>query len=215
MTCEKCGSEHVTRHGGPACSGHAKIRDDDGRIIGSRPCSRAPMNGQTKCQSHGGRSPQAKAAGQRRQAEARAAAVLRRFGEPIDTTPTEALLDAVKWTAGYVAWLREKVAKVESDEQLVWGTTREKTGGDDWGRTDEAKPNAWLALLGEWHDRLVRICAEAIKAGIEERRVRLAEQQGQLVADVIRTILGRLNLTPEQASIAGEVVPLELRRLAG
>jgi hypothetical protein len=35
---------------------------------------------------------------------------MRRFGEPIDTTPSEALLDTVKWTAGYVAWLRDKVA---------------------------------------------------------------------------------------------------------
>jgi NADH dehydrogenase FAD-containing subunit len=70
----------------------------------------------------------------------------------------------------------------------------------------------WVDLLGQWHDRLVRICAEAIRAGIEERRVRIAEQQGALVADVIRKILERLELTPEQAAKAGDVVPFELRR---
>jgi hypothetical protein len=58
------------------------------------------------------------------------------------------------------------------------------------------------------------VCEAAIRAGIEERRVRLAEQQGALVADVIRKILGDLELTPEQAAKAGEVVPIRLRSLA-
>jgi hypothetical protein len=34
------------------------------------------------------------------------------------------------------------------------------------------------------------------------------------VADVIRKILGDLELTPEQAAKAGEVVPIRLRSLA-
>lgn len=222
--CAECGQPHVTRHGGPACTGHANVKDDDGNIIGKRPCRRP---GPQKCAHHGGGAPQVKAKRAREAAEAKAAAVLRRFGEPIDTTPTEALLDAVKWTAGYVAWLREKVAAAKTDDELVWGTTKETDDAVVVGtgpkayvehvtkQTRESGANAWLALLGEWHDRLVRICAEAIKAGIEERRVRLAEQQGQLVADVIRTVLARLNLTAEQQQLAGEVVPFELRRLAG
>jgi hypothetical protein len=147
---------------------------------------------------------------------------MRRFGGPIDTTPTEALLDTVKWTAGYVGWLREQVAgkpdedgTAPRDDELVWGKTREKSGGEDWGSTFEAKPSVWLQLLGEWSDRLVKVCDTAIRAGIEERRVRIAEQQGALVADVIRKVLDDLELTPEQAARAGEVVPRRLRLLAG
>lgn len=159
---------------------------------------------------------------------------MRRFGEPIEVNATEALLDTVRWTAGYVAWLREKVAAVESDDELVWGLTRRKTAvdntdihdddevaprkrafaGTDEGDTHEAKPNVWLVLLETWHDKLVRVCAETIKAGIEERRVRLAESQGALIAEVIRGILEDLHLTPAQQALVSEVVPRRLRLVA-
>lgn len=206
--CKRCKKAHVTRWGGPACTGHISSGERKGQ-----PCRKAPIDGAAVCRSHGGASPQAKAAAQRRKIEERAARAMRRFGGPIDTTPSEALLDTVKWTAGYVGWLREKVAAVTSDERLVWGQTK-RTTGEHASVTHEAAPNLWLDLLGQWSDRLVKVCAAAISAGIEERRVRLAEQQGALVADVIRKILGDLDLTPEQASKAGEVVPLRLRSLA-
>jgi len=167
---------------------------------------------------HGAGAPQVMAAAAERVTEQRAEAALRRFGAPIDTTPTEALLDAVKWTAGYVGWLRDKVAGV-GVEPLA--DEREQSAADDAALTQHStasgkrEASVWVDLLGQWHDRLVRICSEAIKAGIEERRVRIAEQQGALVAEVIRKILGDLELTPEQASKAGVVVPRHLRALAG
>jgi hypothetical protein len=179
-----------------------------------KPCGRDPRIGLDRCTMHGAGTAASKAASQQIAAKAKAEQAMRRFGGPIDTTPSEALLDTVKWTAGYVGWLREKVASVSSDERLVWNQTRRKLGGHDTGTTHEAKPNPWLTLLGEWSDRLVKVCAAAISAGIEERRVRLAEQQGALVADVIRKILGDLDLTPEQAARAGNVVPLRLREAA-
>jgi hypothetical protein len=54
----------------------------------------------------------------------------------------------------------------------------------------------------------------AISAGIEERRVKLAEAQGALLNDVIRRILARLDLTGEQSALLPVVVPEELRRAA-
>ncbi|WP_375490239.1 hypothetical protein [uncultured Jatrophihabitans sp.] len=155
--------------------------------------------------------------------EQRASEVLRRFGAPVDTTPTEALLDAVKWTAGYVAWLRDKVASTQADKTEMDGVAPERVALVNEERaltqmsnvTGKREASVWVDLLGQWHDRLVRICSEAIKAGIEERRVRVAEQQGALVADVIRKILGDLELTPEQVEAAGNVVPIRLRELAG
>jgi len=227
--CGKCDREHVTATGKPACTGHISLgrKGQPRNPRAGQPCRKSPMHGQTKCGAHGGRSKQAKAAGKRRVAEAKAAELMRRFGGPIDTTPTEALLDTVRWTAGYVAWLREKVAEAQADDDLIWGATREVddavvVGTGEFAelehvtkQTREAGANAWLSLLGEWSDRLVKVCAEAIKAGIEERRVRLAEQQGQLVAEVIRKILGDLDLSVEQQARAGNVIPLRLRELAG
>ncbi|MCW2496336.1 MAG: hypothetical protein JWQ77_2260 [Jatrophihabitans sp.] len=203
--CTKCNHPHLTRLGKPACGGHA--------ARGTRPCKNAPMDGQKVCGKHGGQSPQAKAAAARRLAEERAARAVERFGGRLDTTPTEALLETVQWTAGYVAWLRDRVNDLD-DEKLTWGITRDKSGGNDWGSTFEAGANVWLKLLGEWSDRLVKVCSEAIKAGIEERRVRLAEGQGKIIADVIRSILDDLKLSPEQQSKVGEIVPRHLRLVA-
>jgi hypothetical protein len=55
----------------------------------------------------------------------------------------------------------------------------------------------------------------AISAGIEERRVRIAEAQGALVASVIRAILGDLDLSDEQQQKAAASVPRRLRAIAG
>lgn len=209
--CPTCGQVHkATVKGARPCRGHHSRNHAE---PGS-PCANMAMRGQDVCRAHGGAARQNRAAAAQRIAEADAEKVLRRFGEPVETTPSEALLDAVKWTAGYVAWLRGKVAEVATDEDLIWGVTRNKSGGEDRGTTEEAKPNAWLSLLGEWHDRLVKICSEAIRAGIEERRVQLAESQGELIVQVIRGILTDLQLTPVQEAKVAEVVPRHLRSVA-
>ena len=172
-----------------------------------------------KCKLHGGCAPSSRIAA----TEQRARNLVETYGRKIETTAVEALLDEVQWTAGHVAWLRDKVRELEDTElaatggehPLVWGTTRRKTGGEDWGETEEAAPNVWLRLYQTERTHLVKVCAEAIKAGIEERRVKLAEQQGALVAQVIRAILADLDLSTEQQARIPDVVPRHLRALAG
>lgn len=220
MTCEKCGKVHKPTIGGRPCKGHKKsYLDETGERTfypeAERPgCTRAAMLGLDVCSSHGGRAPHTKAAGRARETERRAAAIMQTYGRPIETTATEALLDEVKWTAGYVAWLRERVAELD-EAALIWGKTKHKTGGEDAGTTEEAKPHIYRQMLLEERQHLVKVCAEAIKAGIEERKVRLAEQQGQLVADVIKRILEDLKLSPEQAASVSSIVPRHLRLLTG
>jgi hypothetical protein len=176
---------------------------------------------------------------------------VRTLGLPIDIDPGKALLDEIHWTAGHVAWLRDKVQELEtvdrltrgtddkttwtkdgdsefhegSDESgnpnahsLVWGQTeyRDKAGGDDAGQTvvEQAGINIWYQLYLKEREHLAKVCALALRAGIEERKVKLAESQGLLVADVIRRILGALGLSPEQQRLVPEIVPRELRALA-
>jgi hypothetical protein len=156
-------------------------------------------------------------------AESRARDLVETYGRKVETTATEALLDEVQWTAGHVAWLRDRVREIENletdpgsgEHPLVWGKTRRKTGGEDWGETEEAAPSIWLKLYQQERTHLVKVCSEAIRAGIEERRVRLAEQQGALVAQVIRAILTDLDLSAEQQARIPEIVPRHLRALAG
>lgn len=200
------------------CNGHRKDGSD---------CEGPAVTGSDKCRMHLGRK-----AGEVI-AESKARAMVQTYGLRRDVSPTEALLEEVQWTAGHVAWLRERVQEIESqhlpeappdgddDEQvkhvghpLVWGVTKEKIGGDDYGTTSEAVPNIWLRLYQDERTHLAKICADAIRCGIEERRVRLAEKQGELVFQVIRKILDDLGLTPEQEDRVAEVVPFRLRALA-
>lgn len=195
----------------------AKLR---GKQAG-KTCGNSPTEGGMRCWRHGGSSPQAKAAAARRVAEADAretmAKAVRTLGLPIDVDPGKALLDEIHWTAGHVAWLRDKVQELKDDD-LVWGRTQTDTGIGPQGPvdtvTEKADPNVWYQLYLKEREHLAKVCALALRAGIEERKVKLAESQGLLVADVIRRILGALGLSPEQQRLVPEIVPRELRALA-
>lgn len=206
--------EEFTSNGNRRCQRRSKNRE-------GAQCGATAMRGQNVCHYHGGASPKARAKAQERLAEERARGLMATYGRKIDTTATEALLDEVQWTAGHVAWLRERVQEIESEaagtdgtNPLVWGVTREKSGGQDFGTTEEAAPNIWLKLYQTERAHLVKVCSEAIKAGIEERRIRLAEKQGELVAHAIRAILNDLNLSTEQQARVPDIVPRHLRALA-
>jgi hypothetical protein len=185
------------------------------------PCGAAPIKGGKRCVRHGGRAPQVQAAAARRVAEAEAkeqmTKAVRTLGLPVDVDPGKALLDEIHWTAGHVAWLREKVQELEAEE-LVWGKTQHDDGVGPQGvvdvTTEKAAPSVWYDLYLKEREHLAKVCALALRAGIEDRRVKLAENQGLLVADVIRSILNALGLTPEQQSLVPEIVPRELRALA-
>lgn len=99
----------------------------------------------------------------------------------------------------------------------MWGLTERQFGIGKDGPIDvsneKAEFNAWYQLyLGE-RKHLVAVTTAALKAGIEERRVKLAEQQGDLVAQAIRSILDALQLTPAQWKQVPMIVPNALRSL--
>lgn len=199
----------------------------DGRLIcgaknkSGEPCGLGPVPGAGRCGRHGGKAPQVQAAAERRRAEEKAQKIMtnavRTLGLPIDIDPGKALLDEIHWTAGHVAWLRDKVQELQDDE-LVWGRTQTDQGVGPQGpvdtTTEKADPSVWYQLYLKEREHLAKVCALALRAGIEERKVKLAESQGLLVADVIRRILGALGLTPEQQRLVPEIVPRELRALA-
>ena len=200
-----CGLPHKT------CKRH--VNEVDSPNYG-KPCSRDAMLGQEQCFSHGGNAPQNKAAAAKRLEQQAAEAAVVTYGLPLDITPTEGLIAEVQWSAGHVAWLREKVRQIDGDSALVWGKTehRVKTGGEDHGTTtvEHAAPSIWLEMYLRERKHFVEVCATALRAGVEERKVRLAESQGDLLAQVIRGLLSDLELTPEQEATAAEAVPRRL-----
>ena len=198
--CGECGERHVTKRGGPSCSGHSR-----GRLrpeIAGKPCTQPRMRGQKVCKVHGGMAPQAKAAAEERIERAKVEALARTFGEPIEgKDPGEIVAEQIAWRYGHVAWLRARVQALEP-RALVWGRTKEKIGGEDGGLTFEAKVNAWLAMYLDASRDLEKLCLEAIKAGLEERRVRIAEQSADVLVRMLDGLLVDLGLDPDNQETA-------------
>ena len=183
MQCDRCGQPHHR------CAGHKR---------GGDPCGNWPIRGHDKCRMHVGKKTGPLI--QRRNAVEAVAT----YGLPAEVDPQDALLEEVHRTAGHVRWLADLVADIERGD-LVWGMTREKDGGDDRGTTWEAGPNVWLDLYHRERAHLVKVAKAAIDAGIDERRVQMAEAQGEAIVQVLRATLTDLGVevTPEVASTVG------------
>lgn len=69
---------------------------------------------------------------------------------------------------------------------------------------------ALVQLEGEERDRAANFAARAVAAGLAERSVRLAERQGELIADVLRAVLGDPSLGLSESQVA--MVPALLRQ---
>lgn len=165
-----------------------------------KPCQKAPLKGSTVCRSHGGKSPNGMAAAERHLSTERAAAAVVTYGLPVDIDPHDALMEEIARTAGHVRWLAEMVQEIQPDA-LIWGKsgteTHQSTGfqaGQYASVSHAAAPNIWLTLYQSERTHLVNVCKAAIGAGIEERRVRLAEGMGALLANVIESILEDLGM---------------------
>ena len=195
-------------------------------------CKKWAIRGAKTCLAHGSGSKKARAAAARRVEEAKAAEAAERavttLGLSRDVSPSEALLEEVRWTAGHVDWLRDRVRDLEHDE-LVWGKTKVKDGFGPMGpsaeTTEGAVSSVWYDLYERERKHLVAVCTAALRAGVEERRVALAESQGALVGQAFGRILDGMydaliaagmasDLRDAWAAATTLIVPRELRALA-
>jgi hypothetical protein len=122
-----------------------------------------PWKGQHVCRVHGARTPAGLASGERRQQEDAGRQLCARWAVPIDTDPTQAILGRIAAYAGHVEFYRQQVEQLET-EDMVWGITKSKTGGDDHGTTREAVPNVWLNLYNDASAMLVKFAADALRS---------------------------------------------------
>lgn len=144
--------------------------------------------GYGRCKKHGGNTPNGKKAAAKLMAESLAHA----YGLPKDIDPQDALIEELHRTAGHVGYLQTLVAALEEDDlHGEVGTT-----GHSEGKTFLAKsePNVLVRMYQTERKMLERIAKSCIEAGIEERRVRIAEDQGKLFAQVVQGILKDLDI---------------------
>lgn len=158
-----------------------------------QPCAKSPLRGQARCRIHGGSSPQALAAASRRLAIADAAQQVAAWGGRRDVAPGTALLELVQTKAAEVAYWQHRVSLID-EHDLTWGLTKNTAVQ---GPTHEAKPHIALTQLHETQRDLAAFAAAALKAGVEERTIRLAEDTARQLVTVLTTALSdtRLGIT--------------------
>jgi hypothetical protein len=142
------------------------------------------------CKFHGGSSPSHGIKARREMAEEAAAT----FGLSIRVDPMRALVEELWRTAGHVAWLKEQIEGLPGADDLLYLTEQ------------GLKPRAFLDVYHREREHLTKVARACLEVGIAERQVKLAEEQGALVAMAIRAILDDLQLSPEQAEAAPGIV---------
>lgn len=144
------------------------------------------------------------------------------MGEPLDIEPHEALIVCVQITAGEVAYCTRRIMELNTTEYVGHPESyveEETTGGEHGGGTKDVTKkgapelNIWINARAACMDRLARFSKMALDAGVDERRVRLAENMASQLAPVLQAIFKELGLTAKQKGKAPEIVERHLMTL--
>lgn len=222
--CERCGNRHVR------CKGHVVIcpvcvpdRDERpearplqigdpclrcGEACTERDCHRWPRPSQEICPAHGGNAPLVRAKGIERARAQQIRAMCDEIGLSRDVDPGEGLMELVREAAGNVEFYRSLIqdmpvhpavgdAVTTTVDSSLYGPTYHQSGIP----TGEAKRNILLVMYDDERDRFAKYCDMALKAGVEERRVRLAESDAREFFDGIGEAIKAAELTPEQTEV--------------
>ena len=78
-----------------------------------------------------------------------------------------------------------------------------------------ARTHPWVVMLRDERVLMGRLAESAHRCGIEDRMMRQREMEGELIAKVIRAVLGdpQLGLSREQWAAVAHVVPRHLRAM--
>lgn len=157
-----------------------------------------------RCKLHGGAEPHAQVNGMVLLAR-REMGVM---GMPLSIEPQDAILECIRITAGAVAYASERVFELEQASAVgptLWSrvTTVESEEGSETTETREGPPavNIWIAVRDQEMDRLVQYSAAALKAGVQERLVKVAEGQAQQIADAMRRFAVALGHDPADPKV--------------
>lgn len=143
--------------------------------------------------------------------EIRATARFGGFPIPEDINPVDALVDELKRSTAFCAWIESKMAKWP-DELVPLGSEHY----DDKGarQVDPTEEAAWLAVWQRERDHLAKVAKMCIDAGVSERQIELAERQSEIMFRMINEAFEMLRLTPEQQANVPKIMPAIIRRIS-
>jgi len=162
------------------------------------------MKGQRVCRKHGGESPQALAAAERRIEHEERIRALGSFGELLEEVrrqPVPDSLTALEDAYGAAFHMTAALRILVEESNSVLGINR----------FAEDVVHPLTSLYGEWLDRYARIHKLALDAGIEERRAKADDAQVERLFRAIGRALASVELTPEQQENFRRRLAAELR----
>ena len=160
------------------------------------PCRNDTVKGATVCRMHGGTAPAV-----RRNAMIRHELSRWTIGDPVDD-PGLLLLAAMTQARIRAAQHADALDQILEREGWEHAFVGDSYAVDDEGNTH--KVGEYARQLAQWEARERQFAADlavkALTAGIAERQIHLAEQQGTLIADILRAVLNdpTLGLTDQQ-----------------
>lgn len=131
------------------------------------------------------------------------------FGNLKHTDPHTVLLEEIQRSASIVSYYEEKLQEFRelgmADDDIMTQATFK----------DGIKPSVWMDLFNTERAHLVKTCLAAIKAGVAERKVQIAEQQGRLIAAMMFAFMHdpELGLSPDQIMNAPRLIRKHLMNL--
>ncbi|MCK2219734.1 hypothetical protein MF672_038955 [Actinomadura sp. ATCC 31491] len=215
----EAGARWCEQHKRYECTKRSKRRPGDD-------CHASAIRGTNACRTHGGQKTEVL------KAKGAALSAWRAVPGRQDVTPSEAVLAMLQMSWArvnlYASLLEQQVADAQNDGGGLGGSDdpdlgpgagligHTRSGVKDIGIFATGEAARGLTLLEEKErDRCVRFAKTAHDMGIADREIRLAEQQGALIAGAISRILDALELTAAQRARVPEVVPGVLLEIAG
>lgn len=219
--CEACGKIHVTPKGNVACKAHLSDRSEQ-----LTPCSRDPIRGGFVCRSHGGAIKATQVAAQERlalmSAQGEIANLMRECDIP-EQHPIDGLLEVVRVSGSMMRLLTIKVGEL-AEEPVIHEVLEETdnsieirrvTDGEAfWGLNarEEMAPSIFVGMLHQWTERYERACKTALDAGIEERRIQLAEDTSETFFLALGKAVQSAGLDPATRAALNTALAAELRK---
>ncbi len=176
-------------------------------------CRGQAMRGGKVCRKHGGSAPQVRA-----KAEIRYELSQWVLGDRVDD-PGETMLKLITQSRrradAYALELARVSAGYETLQEALVGDSL-ITGMDGSVHKAGEYIRGLVVLEAQERDRAFNFASKAVAAGLEERRVRVTEQQAGTFAAFVRAVIesAELGLSPAQQEVALVVASNELRLLA-
>ena len=196
-------------------------------------CRRKATKGTTVCCVHGARAPQVKRAIAKKQAQEAAlkyaSGVMKRQG--VDMDPAQHLVGALYEAQGMKAYFGAFVARLDEESQAqakggLRGVLQYSLPDDEldelavssnemllgFNRHGEAQIHPFVEQFNLWFDKHLKAADMCLKAGIAERKVKLAEEQGQIMVRIIRGMALELERTLGTPILSRPDFPAMVRR---